>query len=135
MAFTYPYPSLSEAALAGRYIANVLRKAEEPDRQIFVHACYVVEGALLNLGFGENVVSTQNVVPIESEEQVLKVLENLEDADDSAPGHVRAMGLIGDAGRRVILGIIQKLLKDVLAGVNWDELLKKILGGVLPTTP
>lgn len=135
MSATFPYPTLQEAAPSGKYLASVLRKQQEPDRQAFGHAVWVCQGTLQNLMLGPNEVSTQNVVPLETEEQVIQALACIEDADDADPGSVKALGLIGDAGRRVLLKLLQKAAQDLLAGVNWDELIQKFLGGVLPTAP
>lgn len=131
----YPYPSLADGAEAGRYVARVLRKIEEPDKAAFVNALYTLEGCALSLAVGPGAITTQSVNTIDTEAQILAVLESFDTIDDAEPGNVKAMGLIGDAGRRVILKLIQQALAQVLAGVDWDELIKKFLGVALPVTP
>lgn len=131
----YPYPSLADGAEAGRYVARVLRKIEEPDKAAFVNALYTLEGCALSLSVGPGAVSTQSVNTIDSEAQILAVLESYDAIDDAEPGNVKAMGLIGDAGRRVILKLVMQALQQTLAGVDWSEIIQKFLGGVLPTTP
>lgn len=132
---SYPYPSLADGAAAGKYIARVLRKIEEPDKATLVNALYTVEGCFLSLAVGPGAISTQSVNTIDTEAQILSVLENIDTIDDQDIGNVRAMGLLGDAGRAVIRKLIQQALAQVLAGVDFDEIFKKILGGVLPKTP
>lgn len=131
----YPYPSLADGAEAGRYVARVLRKIEEPDKEAFVNACYTLLGCGLSLTVGAGAISTQSVNTIDTEAQVLSILENFDTIDDAEPGNVKAMGLIGDAGRRVILKLVMQALSQVISGADWDEILKKFLGVVLPTTP
>lgn len=131
----YPYPTLADGAEAGRYVARVLRKIEEPDKDAFINALYTLEGCALSLIVGPGAISTQSVNTIDTEAQVLSILENFDTIDDAEPAGVKAMGLIGDAGRRVILKLVMQALQQTLAGVNWDEILKKFLGVALPATP
>ena len=131
----YASPTLADCAEAGRYVARVLRKIEEPDKEAFCNACYTLLGCGLSLTVGPAAISTQSVNTIDTEAQILAVLESFDTIDDSEPGSVKAMGLIGDAGRRVILKLVMQALQQTLAGVDWSEIIQKFLGGVLPTTP
>lgn len=130
----YPYPTLADGAEAGRYVARVLRKIEEPDKAAFVNALYTLEGCALSLAVGPGSISTQSVNTIDSEAQILSVLENFDTIDDAEPGNVKAMGLIGDAGRRVILKLVMQALQQTLAGVDWSKILQDFLGVALPKT-
>lgn len=139
----YPYPALSDAAEYGRYLAAVARKIEQGDRKKVIKSLYVISGALTNVTIGEpdgEVASPMSVaaasvpedqcVVLSTEAQILSVLENLEDADDHGTADVRSLGLIGNAGRALLLKLVQQALKAALENLDMEEIIKKLLGGI-----
>lgn len=73
------------------------------------------------------------MIALESDSQVLSVLSCLEEADDNGPEDVRALGLLGNAGRALVGKLVQQALKAALENLDLDQIIKSLLGGLTAT--